>query len=163
MILTLWRHGEAGPAVTDEARTLTPRGCEEVAELVDDYRRWMVDASVPPVSSLLYSPLKRTRETALILEGRLRPEKSEVWPALVPGAQPADVSRSDLGPHEHCVMVSHQPFLSWAIQMWTDDDSLAPLAPGGYSVLSVQWLERGGAQVIRHQPDPRAAALEGAG
>lgn len=163
MILTLWRHGEAGPAVTDEARALTPRGCEEVAELVDDYRRWMVDASVLPVSSLLYSPLKRTRETALILEGRLRPEKSEVWPALVPGAQPADVSRSGLGPHGHCVMVSHQPFLSWAIQVWTDDDSLASLAPGGYSVLSVQWLERGGAQVIRHRPDPHAAAFEGAG
>ena len=157
MILTLWRHGEAGSAATDEARALTERGCQEVAEVVEGYRQWMGDTAIPPVSSLLYSPLKRTEETALILQGALQPKSSKVWPALMPGAQPADFSESDLEKHSHSIMVSHQPFLSWAIQVWVDDDSLPSLAPGGYSVLSVLTLERGGAEVIRHLPDPRAA------
>ena len=157
VILTLWRHGEAGAAATDEARVLTQRGCQEVTELVEGYRQWMVDTAIAPVSSLFYSPLKRTEETALILQGTLEPKRSQVWPALVPGAQPADFTESGLEKYSHGILVSHQPFLSWAIQVWADDDSLLPLAPGGYSVLSVLSLERGGAEVIRHQPDPRAA------
>ena len=162
-LLTLWRHGEAGSAATDEARALTERGCQEVAEVVEGYRQWMDDTAIAPVSSLLYSPLKRTEETALILQGALEPARSQVCPALMPGAQPADFSESDLEKHSHNIMVSHQPFLSWAIQVWADDDSLPPLAPGGYSVLSVLSLERGGAEVIRHLPDPRAAAPYSAG
>jgi len=163
VILTLWRHGEAGSAATDEARALTKRGGQEVAGLVEGYRQWMGDTAIVPVSSLLYSPLKRTEETALILQDGLQPISSKAWPALMPGAQPADFSESDLEQHSHSIMVSHQPFLSWAIQVWVDDDSLPPLAPGGYSVLSVLSLERGGAEVIRHLPDPRAVAPYSAG
>lgn len=134
-----------------------------MAGLAKGYRQWMGDFAIAPVSSLLYSPLKRTEETALILQGALEPASSQVWPALMPGAQPADFSESDLEQHSHSMLVSHQPFLSWAIQVWADNDSLPPLAPGGYSVLSVLSLERGGAEVIRHLPDPRAAAPYSAG
>ena len=37
MLLTLWRHGEAGSAAADEARALTPRGREELAAMAQDH------------------------------------------------------------------------------------------------------------------------------
>ena len=40
MLLTLWRHGEADFATTDEVRALTPRGCEEVVAMARDYVAW---------------------------------------------------------------------------------------------------------------------------
>ncbi len=41
MLLTLWRHGEAGFATTDEVRALTPRGREEVVAMAQDYVAWV--------------------------------------------------------------------------------------------------------------------------
>ena len=79
-------------------------------------------------------------------------------PLLAPGAYPEAFSENDYTGHEHIVMVSHQPFVSQAIAHWTDDMSLAPLAPGGYSVLEVTCLSRGGATLLRHCPDPRDLA-----
>ena len=51
---------------------------------------------------------------------------------------------------DHVVMVSHQPFVSHAVAHWTDDATLAPIAPGGYSVLDVLDLQRGGVTCLRH-------------
>jgi hypothetical protein len=79
----------------------------------------------------------------------------EVDPSLAPGACPDAFSEQDYAGHEHVVMVSHQPFLSQAIAHWTDDVTLAALAPGGYSTLEVTCLARGGASLLRHCPDPR--------
>ena len=55
---------------------------------------------------------------------------------------------------DHVVMVTHQPFVSHAVAHWTDDATLAPIAPGGYSVLEVLDLQRGGVTCLRHCPDP---------
>ena len=155
MLLTLWRHGEAGSAATDELRALTARGREEVIAMASGFAAW-VGASAPgSVSLLRYSPFRRTIQTAELLGELLCPSNKEVDPSLAPGAYPDAFSEQDYVGHEHVVMVSHQPFLSQAIAHWTDDVTLAPLAPGGYSMLEITCLARGGAALMRHCPDPR--------
>ena len=158
MLLTLWRHGEAGSAATDEVRALTPRGRDEVVAMAQDYAAWAGDSALAPVSLLLHSPYRRTIETAALLGELLRPGSLKVDPSLAPGAYPEAFSESDYAEHEHVVMVSHQPFVSQAIAFWTDDMALAPLAPGGYSMLEITCLARGGATLLRHCPEPRDLA-----
>ena len=155
MLLTLWRHGEAGSAPTDEARALTPRGREEVAAMAQDYMAWAGESALGGVSLLLHSPYRRTVETAALLGEVLVPGSLKADPLLAPGAYPEGFSENDYAGHEHIVMVSHQPFVSQAIALWTDDVTLAPLAPGGWSTLEIACLARGGATLLRHCPDPR--------
>ena len=155
MLLTLWRHGEAGSAAADEARALTPRGREELAAMAQDYMAWAGESALGPVSLLLHSPYRRTVETAALLGGVLCPGSVKADPSLAPGAYTEAFSESDYTGHEHIVMVSHQPFVSQAIALWTDDVTLAPLAPGGWSTSEITCLARGGATLLRHCPDPR--------
>ena len=155
MLLTLWRHGEAGSAATDEARELTARGREEVVAMAADYTVWASVSAPGPVSLLLHSPYRRTVETAALLGEILGPKSQAIDSSLAPGAFPEAFSEDDYARHEHIVMVSHQPFVSQAIAYWTDDVTLAPLMPGGYSSLDVTCLARGAATLLRHSPDPR--------
>ena len=158
MLLTLWRHGEAGSAATDEARALTARGRDEVVAMARDYAAWAGESALAPVSLLLHSPYRRTVETAALLGELLGPGSLKAGPSLAPGAYPEAFSENDYTGHEHIVMVSHQPFVSQAIALWTDDVTLAPLAPGGWSTSEITCLARGSATLLRHCPDPRDLA-----
>ena len=123
-----------------------------------DYVAWGGESAFGPVSLLLHSPYRRTVETAALLGELLDPGSLKVDPSLAPGAYPEAFSESDYSGHEHIVMVSHQPFVSQAIALWTDDIKLAPLAPGGYSTLEITCLAGGGATLLRHCSDPRDLA-----
>ena len=155
MLLTLWRHGEAGIAGTDDARPLTPQGRSDIYAGATDYAEWINTAGCPPVASIWFSPTRRTEETAALLSAVLAPRRIQVDEALAPGAMPEDFRQFDDGADEHTLFVSHQPFVSSAIGLWVDDRSLTPLAPGGYSILDALCLERGAARVLRHCPDPQ--------
>ena len=120
-----------------------------------DYVARADEWALGPVSLLLHSPYQRTVETAALLDELLRPGSLKVDPSLTPGAYPEAFSDNDYSGHEHIVMVSHQPFVSQAISNWTDDVTLAPLAPGGWSALEITCLARGGATLLRHCADPR--------
>ena len=155
MLLTVWRHGEAGVAATDEARPITPHGRSDITAGAKGYAEWMKLTGCPPVVSIWFSPARRTEETAALLSAELTPTRIAVNEALAPGAIPEDFCEFDCGDDEHIVFVSHQPFVSRAIALWADDPVLPLLAPGGYSVLDVLCLERGGASVLSHCPDPQ--------
>ena len=90
-----------------------------------------------------------------MLSAELAPTRIAVDEALAPGAIPEAFREFDGGDDEHILFVSHQPFVSRAIGLWADDPMLPLLAPGGYSVLDVLCLERGGASVLSHCPDPQ--------
>ena len=90
-----------------------------------------------------------------MLFAELAPTRVGVDEALAPGAKPEDFREFDGGDGDHIVFVSHQPFVSSAIALWVDDTTLPLLELGGYSILDVLCLERGGASVLSHCPDPQ--------
>lgn len=91
----------------------------------------------------------------MLLSAELALTRVGVNEALAPGAIPEDFREFDGGDDEHILFVSHQPFVSGAIAQWADDSTLPLLAPSGYSVLDVLCLQRGGATVLSHCPDPQ--------
>ena len=159
MLLTIWRHGEAGPAPRDTERELTERGRSEVAATAEAFSRWLTQSGQPEVEQLRHSPLTRTLQTADILDGVLRPASCLADELLAPGADPANTLWQAIDA-THILLVSHEPFVSRAIAVWSDDESLPPLAPSGYATLEVLSLERGGATMLRHQSSPQGACYE---
>ena len=159
MLLTIWRHGEAGLAARDAERELTARGRSDVAAAAEAFTRWLTQSGQPEVEQLRHSPLTRTSQTAGILHGVLRPASCWADELLAPWADPADKVWQAIDA-THILLVSHEPFVSRAIAVWSDDESLAPLAPSGYATLEVVSLERGGATMLRHQSSPREGCDE---
>lgn len=159
MLLTIWRHGEAGLAPRDIDRELTDRGRSDVSAAAEAFSRWLTQAGHPRVTHLRYSPLIRTSQTADILQRALHPSCCVADEQLAPGA--AVTSKIWLTTDTaHVVLVSHDPFVSRAIALWSDDGALPPLLPSGYATLDVLILERGGATVLRHRPSPRGGSDE---
>ena len=157
VLLTLWRHGEAGSATNDAARELTDRGSVEVSAMASDFSAWLDAAGLPVVAKLYCSPLIRAQQTAALLAQQGCAERPEICAELVSEAIPESFANRVFDDDTHVVAVTHQPFVSHAIAFWSDDATLAPLAPAGYTTLQVTSLERGGATVLRHRPDPRSA------
>ena len=123
--------------------------------MAQEYSTWSDSSASGPVTLLLHSPYWRTIETAEVLGELLRPGSREVDSSLAPGASPEAFLGQHYTGHEHIVIVSHQPFWSQAIGHGTNDVTLAPLAPGGYSTVEVSCLARGGAVLLRHCPEAR--------
>ena len=159
MLLTIWRHGEAGPAPRDAERELTERGRFAVAAAAEAFTRWLSQSGHPGVEQLRHSPLTRTSQTAAILHGVLRPMSCVSDQLLAPGADLANKIWQAIDA-THVLLVSHEPFVSRAIAVWSDNDTLPPLAPSGYATLEVLSLERGGATVLRHRSSPRGGCYE---
>ncbi len=147
MYVTLWRHGEAGSAATDELRPLTARGTASVQVAALEWRRWVQEQALPEAQLIWHSPLVRTTQTAELLEQALGCAKAECG-GLAPGAilhEPESFL-----PHsvDHAILVTHQPFVSQLIWHWLDDNALAPLMPGGWATLELTAPLRGGATLI---------------
>ena len=159
MLLTIWRHGEAGPAPRDAERELSERGRSEVAAAAEAFARWLTQSGHPKVEQLRHSPLTRTSQTAAILHGVLRPMSCVADQFLAPGADLANKMWQAIDA-THVLLVSHEPFVSRAIAVWSDDETLPPLAPSGYATLEVLSLTRGGATVLRHRSSPQGGRYE---
>lgn len=144
MLVTVWRHGEAGVAPRDEDRELTLRGISSLEAAVAAFDQWRGDQLLPPVSACRYSPLVRTRQTASILSTALG-LTAEACPALAPGADLLAPEGFLDEAESHLILVSHQPFVSELIAYWLDDGRVAPLYPGGWAALELLAPVRGGA------------------
>ena len=160
MLLTVWRHGEAGLARCDAERELTARGRAEVVSAAEAFSLWITQFGHPHVSHLRYSPLTRTSQTAAILNRLWHPACCVADELLVPGASPTDSVWQTTDAAAHVVLVSHEPFVSRAIALWSDDDALPSLLPSGFATLDVLSLERRGATVLRHQSSPKGGSHE---
>ena len=60
MLVTLWRHGEAGNAASDAERALTDRIEAHVRRNAAAYLSWCRNADVQVPSHCIHSPLVRT-------------------------------------------------------------------------------------------------------
>ena len=152
----MWRHGEAELSRPDEQRALTNRGEAQCHFMATGYEQWRLSRDLAPVATVLFSPYRRTRETAEVLSTVFQSATVQEAGELAPGARLERFASMPFAEDDHVVMVSHQPFVSHAVAHWNDDATLAPIAPGGYSVLDVLDLQRGGVTCLRHCPDPAA-------
>lgn len=143
MILTIWRHGEAGPASRDEQRELTARGADDIGFGCRQFRQACAGRGLAPPARILHSPWLRTTQTAEIIAGVFSQAAIADCAALRPGATPQDVDRA-LAAHtddEHILLVHHQPLVSRLLGHYLGDAGQVPfLNPGGLASLAFEVL-----------------------
>jgi phosphohistidine phosphatase len=117
MELYLFRHGEAGARLSvsskDEDRALTASGKEDVEAAGKALVRMGLQFDV-----IAASPLKRAKDTALILNNALgRRDSVEEWPELKPeGSKGALYKRlAKLKTNSSVLCVGHEPYITTAI------------------------------------------------
>lgn len=120
MMLLVMRHGEAvTQASSDFERELTPKG---VAQVVDNFNKVLTGRQITP-DQIITSPLVRTKQTTQhLLESSKIDVEPEVSDLLVPEGQVEDVLNmlSTNVKGEVCLVVSHQPLVSYLVHCLTD-------------------------------------------
>jgi phosphohistidine phosphatase len=113
MKLYLLRHAEAEPhagATSDEARQLTERGKDRIAQAARGLRRLGVE-----FDALLSSPLTRALQTAEIVAAEYNNSPPvQTMLELATGVAPAKVvaAFASMGDHREVMVVGHEPQLS---------------------------------------------------
>lgn len=71
VLVTVWRHGEAGSAARDADRTLTAHGVSHVTASAELFKGWCQRSGVIAPSLCTHSPLVRAQQTASLLHDAL--------------------------------------------------------------------------------------------
>ena len=137
MIITIWRHGEAGRAATDRQRQLTGRGQDDIGFGCRAFQAALESRQIAPPELILFSPWARTEQTAGIIASAFTHAFSREHAALQPGSAVTAVEHclvSLLDKPEappHVVLVSHQPLVSELVEFYLGPASnVPPLSPG---------------------------------
>jgi phosphohistidine phosphatase len=138
MIVTIWRHGEAGRAASDRLRELTDTGTGDVGFGCHQFDDACRSRDLPKPELVLHSPWVRTTQTAGILASAFTYAEVRALEALQPGSHVGAVEDALLDISEaqpqlrHTVLVSHQPLVSYLIDDLLGEVALVPaLSPGG--------------------------------
>ncbi len=144
MILTIWRHGEAGSAVTDRKRELTENGRNDIELGCVEFREHCAKYDLPQPKIVLLSEWVRTEQTASIIVSVFPEATVQACRALIPGCQPAEVDAALVSLlngnelSEHLLLVSHQPLVSSLVDFYLGESGqVAPLVPGGLATLEL--------------------------
>lgn len=147
MLVTIWRHGEAGHNyASDFVRELTERGRQSLASASEAYLAQLTVRGLVPPELLWHSPLVRTTQTGKILADHfgLSTHVCKGLDLIADLRAPATFLPTSA---EHVVLVSHQPFVSDLISYWLDDHNQMPLMPGGYCVIDLTAPTQGGGEL----------------
>jgi phosphohistidine phosphatase len=149
MILTVWRHGEAGSAFTDRQRELTDSGFDDIGFGCRQFHAALEGRGLAAPDLVLFSPWVRTRETAEIIAAAFTHAQMRELEALRPGSTVPAVDAAlgamepALASREHVVLVSHQPLVSHLVDHYLGpDNAVPPLSPGGLVTLSLEAVAR---------------------
>ena len=153
MLVTLWRHGEAGQAASDAARELTVRGGEHVGMTVKAYKDWCQNTKVELPSYCAHSPLTRTYQTASILDAHLCFETLVSHDQLAPGQRSYSQGRFLQDDVAHQLIVGHQPYLSELINVWCDTAPYHGLSTSGVAIIRLLMPSRGGGELLYYEPE----------
>jgi phosphohistidine phosphatase len=145
MIVTIWRHGEAGRAVSDRLRELTVTGAADVGFACHRFHDICHARGIPHPELVLHSAWVRTTQTADIIASAFTQASLSPNKALQPGgsieavdAALADITVSD-PTVQHVVLVSHQPLVSYLVDYYLGCIGRVPsLSPGGLVSLDLQ-------------------------
>lgn len=152
MILTIWRHGEAGSAASDQLRELTARGHKDVEHGAQQFLRSCAHHSIAIPEKVYHSSWLRTTQTAGIICEVLDQAIVQDAPALLPDGNVLGVDNwlthlSD--DSKHLLLVSHQPLVSRLADHYLGEYGLVPsLPPGGLVTLSLEVPARACAQLL---------------
>lgn len=144
MILTIWRHGQAGMASTDRERQLTGRGVDDVGFGAGRFRLSCRAHGIADPDLILHSLWVRTTQTADIIGNHFPLASREASTALVPGRTAAGVDAElerwmPAEPDAHLLLVSHQPLVSTLVDHYLGEPGrVAPLVPGGLATLRLE-------------------------
>jgi phosphohistidine phosphatase len=139
MIVTIWRHGEAGRAATDRQRELTDRGLDDLGFGCSQFHEALAARGIAPPELILYSPWTRTRQTAEIIASAFTHASRREEATLQPGGTVTAVQqclstlRDATGGANpaHVVLVTHQPLVSELVMFFLGPASSVPsLSPG---------------------------------
>ncbi len=144
MIVSIWRHGEAGRAVSDRLRELTVTGTDDVGFGCQQFHDICHARNIPHPELVLHSAWVRTTQTADIISSAFTHASVRRIKALQPGGSIeavdtalAEITASDpdLG---HVVLVSHQPLVSYLVDYYLGGVGRVPsLSPGGLVTLNL--------------------------
>jgi len=154
MIVTIWRHGEAGRATSDRKRELTGTGTDDIAYGCHQLHETCLQRGVPQPQLLLHSSWLRTTQTAEIIASAFTHARVKPLQALIPGCAPVEVDRALEGLEErdrvpHLVLVSHQPLVSRLVDHYLGLAGRVPaLTPGGLVTLSLEVPAPGCGQLL---------------
>lgn len=162
MILTIWRHGQAGSASSDRLRELTATGRENVAQGGRAFHDACQARFLPLPDRVYYSRWLRTTQTAEIICDTLGMQSMDPAPALLPGSDIPEVDDWLLGlqVQGHLLLVSHQPLVSRLADHYLGSFGQVPsLSPGGLVTLSLEVPARACAKLLfwALPPDYRAS------
>ncbi len=149
MILTVWRHGEAGRAPTDRQRELTDTGFDDIGFGCRQVHAALDARDMPAPDLVLFSPWVRTRETAEIITAAFTHARSRELEDLRPGSTVAavetalgDVCAATPVP-AHVVLVSHQPLVSQLVDHYLGGrNPVPPLSPGALVTFTLDAVGR---------------------
>ncbi|KAA1188122.1 hypothetical protein F0M18_18960 [Pseudohalioglobus sediminis] len=164
MHLTIFRHGQAGPAARDSLRELTSTGRDEVSRGVLAMREYCRSADMDLPGLVLFSDWRRTTQTADIITEALSQPRQEPCSALVPGRGVDDVCAAldqlmEAGQEGHLLLVSHQPLVSMLVDyLLGDPGRVPPLSPGGLAMLELEAPGPGCATLTRYMLPPHYEA-----
>lgn len=146
MIVTIWRHGQAGSALSDRERELTVTGIDDVGFGCNQFRQSCLKRQLPLPALVLHSSWKRTTQTADIVAqglGAVNPYPSQ---ALTPGndSEAVDQALSELlaatNCPQHVVLVSHQPLVGRLLDHYLGERGAVPsLSPGSLAVIDLEF------------------------
>lgn len=152
MLISVWRHGEAGPGSPDRDRRLTARGEAQVERGARDFVVRLQRRSLSLPGRILFSRWRRTAQTADRIREWCAGAEPETLDALIPDRDAAlvdDAVTRFEDRESHLVLVSHQPLVTALIDRWLGTSGeVPPLVPGAYVVLDVPVVASGCAAVV---------------
>ena len=154
MILTIWRHGEAGQAASDRQRELTDRGMDDIGFGCQQFHTACMARALPHPQLILHSPWVRTSQTAQLVASAFSHAQLRAHAALQPGAGMPGVDalleEEQRDRHcEHLLLVSHQPMVSRLVERYLGERGQVPsLSPGGLATLALEAVSPGGAKLL---------------
>ena len=137
MIVTIWRHAEAGRAASDRERELTDAGMDDVGFACRQFHDACRARQIPQPDRILHSPWVRTNQTADIIAAAFTHATLAPTEVLQPGSDVKAVNNTlvEIGtgqdPQEHVLLVSHQPLVSYLLDHYLGESAVAPSLPAG--------------------------------
>lgn len=150
MLVTIWRHGEAGAARSDRDRALTTRGANDIKHGCHQFQAACEAKNFGRPQAILHSPYTRTVETANILASNFKGASIKPLRVLEPGNDVAGVEAAldeqllQGKAADHIILVSHQPLVSYLLNYLLGEAGRVPsLSPGALATVELDTTGQG--------------------